>query len=46
MPALACGPVAENVHALDERVSLPSLSRVTKTIALFAAGWCGADVAV
>jgi acetylornithine deacetylase/succinyl-diaminopimelate desuccinylase-like protein len=46
MPALVYGPVAENVHALDERVSLPSLSRVTKTIALFAAGWCGADVAV
>jgi acetylornithine deacetylase len=35
---------AENAHALDERVSLPSLLRVTKTIALFAAEWCGADV--
>jgi acetylornithine deacetylase len=41
IPSLVYGPVAENIHAIDERVSLPSLRRVTKTIALFAAGWCG-----
>lgn len=41
MPALVYGPVTENVHGLDERVSLSSLLRVTKTIALFAATWCG-----
>jgi len=41
MPALVYGPVAERIHAFDERVSLASLRRVTKTIALFAAGWCG-----
>lgn len=45
MPALVYGPVAENVHAIDERVSLSSLLRVTRTIALFAADWCGTEVA-
>jgi acetylornithine deacetylase len=41
MTSLVYGPVAENIHAIDERVSLPSLLRVTKAIALFAAAWCG-----
>jgi acetylornithine deacetylase len=45
MPALVYGPVAENVHAADERVSLSSLKRVTKTVALFAAAWCGVAAA-
>lgn len=44
--SLVYGPVAENIHAIDERVSLPSLRRVTKAIALFAAGWCGVRPAV
>jgi acetylornithine deacetylase len=43
MPALVYGPVSENIHGIDERVSLSSLRRVTKTIALFAAGWCGVE---
>ncbi|QRM32200.1 ArgE/DapE family deacylase [Microvirga sp. VF16] len=41
IPSLVYGPIAENIHAIDERVSLASLRRVTKTIALFAATWCG-----
>ncbi|WP_343039428.1 ArgE/DapE family deacylase [Microvirga makkahensis] len=41
IPSLVYGPIAENIHAIDERVSLPSLRRVTKAIALFAASWCG-----
>lgn len=41
IPSLVYGPIAENIHAIDERVSLPSLIRVTKAIALFAASWCG-----
>ncbi|MEO3433319.1 ArgE/DapE family deacylase [Inquilinus sp. CAU 1745] len=45
MPALVYGPVAENIHGIDERVSLSSIRRVTKTIALFAAGWCGVEEA-
>jgi acetylornithine deacetylase len=41
IPSLVYGPIAENIHAIDERVSLSSLRRVTKAIALFAAAWCG-----
>ena len=43
MTSLVYGPKAENIHAIDERVSLSSLKRVTKTIALFAAAWCGVE---
>ncbi|RWL89267.1 MAG: ArgE/DapE family deacylase [Mesorhizobium sp.] len=45
MTSLVYGPVAEHIHAVDERVSLSSLLRVTKAIALFAASWCGIEVA-
>lgn len=41
IPSLVYGPIAENIHGIDERVSLPSLMRVTKALALFAADWCG-----
>lgn len=41
IPALTYGPVSRNIHGIDECVNLPSLKRVTKTIALFAAEWCG-----
>ncbi|WP_377845615.1 ArgE/DapE family deacylase [Bosea sp. UC22_33] len=41
IPSLVYGPIAENIHGIDERVSLPSLKRVTKALALFAADWCG-----
>jgi acetylornithine deacetylase len=40
-PALVYGPVSQNIHGFDERVSLTSLRRVTHTIALFVADWCG-----
>lgn len=43
MTSLVYGPVAEAIHAVDERVSLASLKHVTKTIALFAAAWCGVE---
>jgi acetylornithine deacetylase len=43
MPALVYGPISENIHGIDERVSLSSLKRVTQTIALFAANWCGIE---
>ena len=42
-PALVYGPEGENIHGFDERVSLPSLRRVTGAIALFAAAWCGLE---
>lgn len=41
IPSLVYGPIAENIHGIDERVSLSSMRRVTKTLALFAADWCG-----
>ncbi len=41
IPALVYGPNAERIHAFDERVELQSVRRVTQTIALFIAQWCG-----
>lgn len=41
IPSLVYGPISENIHGIDERVSLSSLKRVTKTLALFTADWCG-----
>ena len=38
-------PCSENIHAFDERVSLTSVKRVTGTIALFIAEWCGLEPA-
>jgi acetylornithine deacetylase len=43
MPCLVYGPLSEAIHGFDERVSLPSLKRVTQTIALFIAEWCGLE---
>jgi len=40
-PALVYGPVSQNIHGFDEKVSLSSLRQVTKTVALFTAEWCG-----
>ncbi|MGF1526110.1 MAG: ArgE/DapE family deacylase [Candidatus Competibacterales bacterium] len=42
-PALVYGPLAENVHGFDERVSLASIQRATAAIALFVAQWCGLE---
>ena len=42
-PCLVYGPVSHDIHAFDERVSLASLQRVTGTIALFIANWCGLE---
>lgn len=35
------GPVAENIHAGNERVELASIQQVARTYALFLARWCG-----
>lgn len=43
IPALVYGPTAENIHAFDERVELESMRRVTQTLALFVAEWCGVE---
>ena len=42
-PCLVYGPVSENIHGFDERVSLASVKRVTGSIALFMAEWCGVE---
>ncbi|MBO0763196.1 MAG: ArgE/DapE family deacylase [Hyphomicrobiaceae bacterium] len=43
IPALCFGARAENIHGFNERVDLTSLKKVTKTLALFIAGWCGLE---
>lgn len=43
IPTLCYGPIGENLHAFDERVSLASLKRVTGAMALFVAEWCGVE---
>ena len=42
-PCLVYGPVSKDIHAFDERVSMASLRRITGTIALFIADWCGLE---
>jgi len=42
-PCLVYGPVSDNIHGFDERVSLNSLKLVTGAIALFIADWCGIE---
>jgi acetylornithine deacetylase len=41
IPTLVYGPTGRNIHSIDEAVDLESVRRVTKTIALFMARWCG-----
>jgi acetylornithine deacetylase len=43
IPAFCFGARAENIHGFNERVELESLKKVTKTLALFIAGWCGVE---
>ncbi len=42
-PALVYGPKSEAIHGFDERVDLESLRRITQTMALFIADWCGLE---
>ena len=39
--ATCFGPVAENIHAANERVNIESIIHVAKTYALMLARWCG-----
>jgi acetylornithine deacetylase len=45
IPALVYGPKSLNIHGFDERVELESMRRVTQSIALFVADWCGLEAA-
>ena len=40
-PAVCFGPHAEQVHGIDERVHLPSVTTTAQGLALFIADWCG-----
>ncbi|MFC1605480.1 ArgE/DapE family deacylase [Pseudomonadota bacterium] len=44
-PALVYGPTAEAIHGFNERVNLESIRRITQSIALFIADWCGVEPA-
>ena len=44
-PALVYGPKSERIHGFDERVEIESIRQVTKTVALFMAGWCHVEAA-
>jgi acetylornithine deacetylase len=46
IPALCYGPQSRNIHGFDECVILSSLKRITTTMALFIAEWCGVEPAV
>jgi acetylornithine deacetylase len=41
IPAVCLGPHAENVHGVDERVSIPSMIRTAQVLGLFIRDWCG-----
>ncbi|WP_159994331.1 ArgE/DapE family deacylase [Roseomonas sp. 18066] len=43
VPSLCYGPISENIHGFDERVSLASVKRITGAMALFVAEWCGVE---
>lgn len=43
IPALCYGPISRNIHGIDECVSLPSVQRITRAMALFIAEWCGVE---
>jgi acetylornithine deacetylase len=45
IPGLVYGPLSEDIHGFDERVDLDSVRRVTQSIALFIADWCGVEAA-
>jgi acetylornithine deacetylase len=39
--ATCYGPLAENIHAADERVRIDSVLDTARVYALFLARWCG-----
>lgn len=45
IPATCYGPEAQNIHGIDESVSLESVRQVTRVLALFMARWCGLEKA-
>lgn len=44
-PVTCYGPVARNIHGIDESVSIESMVRVATTLAQFMHDWCGVEPA-
>ncbi len=42
-PATCYGPIAENIHGFNERVSIDSTLEVAQVLAVFMAHWCGLE---
>ena len=40
-PATCYGPKSENIHGIDEKVSIDSMQRVAEVLASFTIDWCG-----
>lgn len=45
IPAMVYGPKSSEIHGFDERVSIESIRKVTQSVALFIADWCGVEKA-
>ncbi|MFT5484784.1 MAG: acetylornithine deacetylase [Halieaceae bacterium] len=43
IPATCYGPIAENIHGIDERVSIQSMMQVIEVLAVFISRWCGLE---
>ncbi|HLI60958.1 MAG TPA: ArgE/DapE family deacylase [Solirubrobacteraceae bacterium] len=41
IPAVCFGPLAEEIHGIDERVSIASMQRAAQVMAVFVRDWCG-----
>jgi acetylornithine deacetylase len=41
IPAVCFGPLAEEIHGIDERVSIASMERAAQVLAVFVRDWCG-----
>ena len=41
IPAVCFGPWAENIHGIDERVHLPSVTTAAQVLGVFVRDWCG-----
>ncbi len=41
IPAVCFGPLAQEVHGIDERVSISSMVQTAKVLAAFVQDWCG-----
>lgn len=41
IPAVCFGPLAEQIHGIDERVSIASMERAAQVLAVFVGEWCG-----